>query len=221
VYYWRVRAGAPVPGPWSEVRSFTVLEDTLGIPLLQSPSAGAPAVPLRPLLVWSAVSRATSYEVAVSPQPDFGVLALYKKLGQNSWQAEAELQPQTVYYWRVRALKTGVTGEWSPAADFRTAGVTTAAVITTVATTALPDIPPAPLLPSATSVAANTSGAAPIVTVATTASTATVVTLTTLVTAATGMAEWGYYLLIAVAALIILLLLLVSWVFTRRRSPYA
>lgn len=220
-YYWRVRAGAPVPGPWSEVWSFSVLEDTLGIPLLQSPSAGAPAVPLRPLLVWSAVPRATSYEVAVSLQPDFGVLALYRKLGQNSWQVEAELQPQTGYYWRVRALKTGVTGEWSPTVYFRTAGVATAAVITAVATTAPPDIPPAPELSSATFVAAANTSAAPIVTAAATAGTATVVTLTTLVTAATGMAEWGYYLLIAVAALIILLLLLVLWVFTRRRSPYA
>jgi hypothetical protein len=221
VYYWRVRASVPAPGPWSEVWSFSVLEDTLGIPLLQSPPAGASAVPLRPLLVWSAVARATSYEVMVSLQPDFGVLALYKKLGQNSWQAEAELQPQTTYYWRVRALKTGVEGEWSPAGYFRTTGITTAAVITTVGSSTPPDIPPAPVLPSATPAATSeASAAAPIATAATT-SIAAAVTLTTLVTAASGMAEWGYYLFIAVAALLIWLLLLVLWVFTRRRSPYA
>lgn len=125
-YHWRVRAKTPVLGRWSEKRSFTTRLDTEIVALrLNSPEAGAFGVPVRPVFQWSAVSGAESYEFVVSTRPDFSNPSIIKAgdyaLSTTAWQADVSLNPDTVYYWRIRALGNNSHSAWSAVSAFTTA----------------------------------------------------------------------------------------------------
>ena len=119
-YFWRVRASAPASGLWSEIRSFTTLTNQPGVPRLESPSNGMSEVPCSPVFTWTALSGVTSYELALSTRADFAVILIQRSLGNTWWQSNISLEQITRYYWRVRAVKSGVAGEWSETFNFTT-----------------------------------------------------------------------------------------------------
>jgi hypothetical protein len=124
-YYWRVRASAPVLGPWSPKWSFTTSMDTEGVSLKpETPSAGAAGVSVKPVFQWSAVLGAEAYELLVSSDTDFNHPAIVRinefALKTNAWECDVSLNYDTTYYWKVRATTASTSSAWSSAGVFTT-----------------------------------------------------------------------------------------------------
>ena len=136
-YYLRVRVSRPVVGAYSPGQSFTTLllaGSATGVPTLIQPNATvavaaqSSSVALRPLFVWSAVSGATNYELQVSTDGTFIDTSqiLINRIGTDvlgntlAFQAAIDLQPGTVYFWRVRGISDTTVGAYPPAAAFTT-----------------------------------------------------------------------------------------------------
>ena len=129
--YWRVRTeGENGPSAWSEVRTM-VTPNTPTTPKLVSPKNKALVTDLMPRLDWSnsAVPNGTifdHYQVQVATDEAFTAVVVDKDvvgLNTNSeYTLESALNPNTRYYWRVRAFNTlGQYGSWSTAYYFREA----------------------------------------------------------------------------------------------------
>jgi hypothetical protein len=144
IYYWRIRASAPLLSPWSETWSFTpqAMEE-MAAPVLESPAAGAVNVPVNTLFQWTAVNGAQSYELEISTQYDFSrpvvQLAGAGAIPVNAWQNPQFFAHNTTYYWRVRAVNAEGMSRWSSAGVFATAAAeiiqtTSSSIITTEST---------------------------------------------------------------------------------------
>jgi len=124
-YYWRVRATQPVLSPWSATWSFTTsLGDEAIAPQLISPKAGAAGVALKPIFQWGAIADAGRYELIVSTDINFNNPTILKcdgyALPSTAWQGEPGLEPDTTYYWKVRAVSSGTHSAWSAVGAFAT-----------------------------------------------------------------------------------------------------
>jgi hypothetical protein len=118
----------------------TPVSATLTAPKLDSPETGAQADSLRPTLTVQNVtsdqpSGTRTYEFQVSDTTSFsatassaiaGFAAQVGKTGvaegssgKTSWTPETDLQPTTLFYWRVRALQGTATGPWSDTFTFK------------------------------------------------------------------------------------------------------
>ena len=125
VYYWRVRASAPVYSPWSEKRSFTTCLDAEAVILQpESPSSGAIDVPVNPIFKWTALVDATGYELLVDTDIDFKNPSVIRTgnftLPSNTWQSDVTLEHGVTYYWKVRATGAGSYSAWSSIGIFTT-----------------------------------------------------------------------------------------------------
>ncbi len=150
-YYWRVRATAPVLSPWSAKWSFTTsLGDEAIAPKLINPKAGARGESLEPIFQWSNIADADRYELIVSTDIDFNNPTILKSDDQalpgTAWHGNPSLEPDTTYYWKVRAISSGTYSAWSAVGAF-----VTEPALGTIATSALPasPAPPAPPTPPA------------------------------------------------------------------------
>jgi hypothetical protein len=124
-YYWRVRATEPVLSPWSDKWSFTTSFGTEAYaPELESPQAGATGVPIRPIFQWSAVAGADGYELVVSAEAAVDNPTILKTdtfaLPTTAWQANIDLDYDTTYYWKVRAVSSSTHSPWSAVSAFTT-----------------------------------------------------------------------------------------------------
>jgi hypothetical protein len=125
IYHWRVRASAPMLGPWSDKWSFTTGLDTEVIALKpESPAAGAGDIPVKPTFQWTAITGATAYELRVAADADFSspVISLTgpDAVPTNAWQSDVSLDYATTYYWEVRAVSDNTYSAWSATGVFTT-----------------------------------------------------------------------------------------------------
>ncbi len=89
------------------------------LPLL--PANRQNRVSLRPQLRWSAVSGASAYELQLAEDAGFEPpLFTISDIPQTEYTLKEDLQPNRVYYWRVRAENGCGAGEFSPPAQFAT-----------------------------------------------------------------------------------------------------
>lgn len=101
-YYWRVtpsdaRGNFGQPSP---VRSFTF---TWSVPpLLLAPSADV-ETPFVPTFTWTAVEAASTYQLEISTQPDFGSASAFVTPNTEFTPEDAFSNDQD-YYWRVKAI---------------------------------------------------------------------------------------------------------------------
>jgi hypothetical protein len=141
IYYWRVRVASPLLSPWSAPNSFTtMLGDEVLSPKLIKPDFGA-KVPLKPLFQWSQVVGADKYEVVIAIDYSFSNPIVNKTgvdaMPTTAWQCDIMLNPDTTYYWKVRACGLHTYSLWSPFGIFITeplpasSSVATAALIET------------------------------------------------------------------------------------------
>jgi len=124
-YYWRVRVTGPVLSRWSAKWSFvTRLGSTVFAPELLSPKAGINEISLKPLFQWSAIGGAESYELIVSTDVSFANPIIVKigdyALPATAWQSNINLDYNTTYYWKVRAIGSSSYSDWSAAGAFTT-----------------------------------------------------------------------------------------------------
>ncbi|MDD5127604.1 MAG: hypothetical protein PHR43_05890 [Dehalococcoidales bacterium] len=124
-YYWRVRATAPVLGPWSARWSFATSLIGETVPLkTESPAAGANDVSASPLFHWNAVSGATAYELLVATDVGFNNPVINRvgeyALPATVWECNVTLKYGTTYYWKVRARTASSYSDWSAVSAFTT-----------------------------------------------------------------------------------------------------
>jgi hypothetical protein len=101
------------------------------VPMLATPTDGAPGQPLALTLTWNTAANAATYQVQVSLDPTFAtnVIANDSLLAVTS-QDIADLGGYTQYYWRVRALGAGsrLWSAWSTPYSFTTQNVLPGAI---------------------------------------------------------------------------------------------
>ncbi|MCX6020619.1 MAG: hypothetical protein NTZ05_02610 [Chloroflexi bacterium] len=144
-YTWKVRTSPSTNsigaddgswGAWSEVRAFRTRSVSSATITAEAPTNGSILTATAPIaLRWSnAVPEVFYYELQVSPDPEFtvepskAIASVWWNLVHggvtnppNSW-VTPELQPNTVYYWRVRprVQGDGLAPAWSRTWSFRT-----------------------------------------------------------------------------------------------------
>jgi hypothetical protein len=128
--YWRVRSNTAAGArPWSVIRSLTTANPP-PVPSLVSPNNNAKKTSLKPLLDWSnstplpAGTTFQMYELQISTDPGFTsptTVSVTGSVTNSSYTPATNLNPNTPYYWRVRACNTlGQCSAWSTARNFTT-----------------------------------------------------------------------------------------------------
>ncbi len=114
-YYWRARGSADgVSGDWSSTSSFTtVMAPPDQEPQLLQPSDGAVIGSESVSLIWQSISEAETYQIRFADDSSFSdPIHDVSGLDQTSYQV-TNLEPEAVYYWKVRGENPGGTGDWS------------------------------------------------------------------------------------------------------------
>ena len=130
-YYWRVNASNSAGvGPWSAVFSFATatvvtpppVGSILSVPTLQLPADRATGISRTPILTWSPIPGAGTYDVQISTSTAFTTnIVNLTGVSANVAQITTTLASRRLYYWRVRAVNgTSVSG-WSAVRRFTTA----------------------------------------------------------------------------------------------------
>ncbi|MCX6162581.1 MAG: hypothetical protein NTV87_14770, partial [Ignavibacteriae bacterium] len=119
-YYFRVKGKNEIG--WGSFSAWNKFTTTVALPTLLLPANTSTDVTLSPLLDWSDVSTATSYDLQVSTDAGFATL-LYDLNGLpiSEYAIPVPLNVFTNYYWRVRATNAnGTSPYYSASFTFRT-----------------------------------------------------------------------------------------------------
>lgn len=113
-YYWRIRGrNARGFGQWSDYFEFTTGLDILVTPRLIYPLDGTRTFSSDTTLSWTSISGAEKYRLQISKDSNFtdNQIALDNSINQTNFRFS--MQPNTTYYWRVRAVSNVGTSGWS------------------------------------------------------------------------------------------------------------
>ena len=120
-YYWRVSAYTPTDtSNWSETWNFTTVPAIPDIPTLISPSNSSLNQELTLTLNWNTSSKAESYSLQLSTDPDFSSTILNESGITSTNKEISGLINNTTYYWKVSATNAGGTSDWSETWNFIT-----------------------------------------------------------------------------------------------------
>jgi len=121
LYYWRVRAvNAGGSGVWSTTGSFTTIAAVPVQVTLISPANAATNIAIAPTFTWNAVGNAESYELDYATDDTFTTGLISLTGITTPTRVVSGLSYDSVYYWRVRAVNAGGSGEWSEVFSFTT-----------------------------------------------------------------------------------------------------
>lgn len=103
----------------------SILFTSLNAPVLVSPPDSAEDWTGRPMLSWSTIDGADSYEVHLATDVAFENL-IFRQAGLTDTTVDAGVIPySSTYFWRVRAIRAGLASDWSALWSFTTGiGVT-------------------------------------------------------------------------------------------------
>lgn len=121
-YYWRVRLKNQenIYGAWSEIWSFTTESGSLPtIPELSYPENDASDIPLNETLTWNSQGPNIHYQIQIALKNDFKTNFVYSEIYSNNWKGL--LDKNIKYFWRVRAINSVGSSEWSDIRSFTTA----------------------------------------------------------------------------------------------------
>jgi len=112
-YYWKVRSEEPIKSPWSEMRSFVLaLMEVEGL----YPAPSATGVSVRPAFTWDSVAGVSGYEFLLARDGEFAdvvvTLTGADALQTTAWECDRDLDYETTYFWKVRAISATSYGEW-------------------------------------------------------------------------------------------------------------
>jgi len=91
-----------------------------GPPSLVSPANGATNISTRPVLQWTSVPEATSYDVEVCTDSLCSLMVRSANVAETTWQVSPALNTATIYFWRARARNACGTSAWTPPWYFAT-----------------------------------------------------------------------------------------------------
>ena len=105
-------------------RTITITCPTPATPSLVTPASGATGVSTTPLLDWSDVSGATSYDVQVCSNSGCATVVRSANPGSSQWTVSPALSTGGTYWWRARAKNACAIGSWSGIRSLTTLGNT-------------------------------------------------------------------------------------------------
>lgn len=123
VYFWRVKVekGGELSS-WSKVWSFTTIQKpSIDAPLLTSPTDGTLGASTNTDITWQAVADASGYAYEYATESDFSNMSTGTASGTSA--VLNGLNINTMYYWRVKAEKSGEFSSWSEVWSFTTSDV--------------------------------------------------------------------------------------------------
>jgi len=91
-----------------------------GPPSLVSPANGATNISTSPVLQWTSVPEATSYDVEVCTDSLCSLVVRSANVTETTWQVSPALNTATIYFWRARARNACGTSAWTPPWSFAT-----------------------------------------------------------------------------------------------------
>lgn len=117
-YWWRVRAVAEGPeGFWSQIWKFTTRP---AFPILKYPADEKDSLKISFVAEWFPVEGAESYKIELSKDVDFtNIINTFEDV-EVTRVGFQNLEHNTTYYWHVRAVNDGGSGEWSETWSFKT-----------------------------------------------------------------------------------------------------
>ena len=97
-----------------------------GVPALASPANNALVTTYAPVLDWADASGVVDhYQVQMATNSNFGAVVQDQDVSESAYTASPDLNPNTVYWWRVRSYNLYLEpSNWSTARSFRTVMVT-------------------------------------------------------------------------------------------------
>ena len=102
--------------------SVRILASTFGDVVLTSPTDGATDISLQDTLRWEAEASATAYDVEIATDMAFTNIVESGSVIFTFFQP-TQLQPDTLYYWRVKPKNSGGEGTFSTPFNFTTIGI--------------------------------------------------------------------------------------------------
>lgn len=122
LYFWRVNSSNSVTiSNWTANFAFNTLVNA-NVPGLILPPNNSFINIFTPILDWSDVTSATSYDVQISLDASFTAIVLdtFSVIPSEFIIPDSILSDNTLYYWRVRANLSGVLSEWAESYNFTT-----------------------------------------------------------------------------------------------------
>ncbi|MCX6155660.1 MAG: aryl-sulfate sulfotransferase [Candidatus Kapabacteria bacterium] len=117
-YFWRVcKLNDNCVSNWSEINIFNT---GIGSPEPIFPVNNSSAITLTPRYKWSKINDVENYQFQVSLTEDFLQVIYEFVTVDTSHHQKNFLNMKTIYYWRVRAFKNGLSGLWTSASRFTT-----------------------------------------------------------------------------------------------------
>ncbi len=93
---------------------------TPGAVVLATPASGSTDVSRSPTLTWQAATQGAEYELQISPSSGFSPVTYTATVAETSHAVDMYLDPDTTYYWHVRARNGCGTGTYSTTFNFHT-----------------------------------------------------------------------------------------------------
>ncbi len=118
-YFWRVQATNSNGYSCYTVRSFKYIIPPIRAPGLFFPSYSAIGISRTPVLMWTRVQVATSYELQVATDGSFNNLVFHDSTITETYQQIGPLEIDRIYYWRVRSKNSSETSPFSSASHFK------------------------------------------------------------------------------------------------------
>ncbi|MBK6347796.1 MAG: T9SS type A sorting domain-containing protein [Bacteroidales bacterium] len=120
-YFWKMEAIHTRDTLFSEVRNFTTVDKVT----LNSPANNATNVELVPFLKWEKISGVLQYKLEFASNPQMTSSSTYSITATTTAGPEQYKLPNNLldsantYYWRVRAISSSDTSNWSDTWNFR------------------------------------------------------------------------------------------------------
>ncbi|NUN09947.1 MAG: fibronectin type III domain-containing protein [Ignavibacteriaceae bacterium] len=121
-YYWRVRAKNQAGwGDWSDKWSLKTIVSSPGQVTLVSPANNSTDQALRPQFGWNRIQVAERYRFELAADQNFqNIVVLDSVMSDTARSLTSDLNWNTKYYWRVKAVNVGGAGSYSAIFNFTT-----------------------------------------------------------------------------------------------------
>lgn len=124
-YYWKVKAVfGETESDWSDIWSFSVKEKSMELdaPELTSPEINSENVSVETYFRWNDVENADSYIIVINDSPEFTDPIFEENVTDSEFKPETDLEFNTNYYWKVKAVSGENESIWSQTWGFTTEG---------------------------------------------------------------------------------------------------
>lgn len=105
---------------WTHLHKFTTHGPPPPVPTLLAPASASINSGLRPTFEWTPTATSVDYKIQVSTFMNFADTIYSETVLNTSYSVSTNLEPNTVYYWRVSARNTEATSDFSDFWNFTT-----------------------------------------------------------------------------------------------------